>query len=207
MKKYIIKNADGSEQSEMQAIHDSRKEAGETLMGYICDHNEDLDVDDDDYLSPFDFVLEEVESKEVNEVITDLESARESLGLRPLKKISEVRTIFVSPDQIPEDILTLLNGFNPHHLEALIALNELFTIAEAWNKEDGFVPDFSGRKQDKWFPWFVYDKDAAGFVFALAHYTASGAYATIGSRLCFKSSARAAQFGKQFTDLSNKVFL
>lgn len=55
MKKYIIKNADGSEQSEMQAIHKSRKEAGETLMDYICDHNEDLDVDDDDYLSPFDF--------------------------------------------------------------------------------------------------------------------------------------------------------
>lgn len=61
MKKYIIKNADGSEQSEMQAIHESRKEAGETLMDYICDHNEDLDVDDDDYLSPFDFALEEVE--------------------------------------------------------------------------------------------------------------------------------------------------
>lgn len=60
MKKYIIKNADGSEQSEMQAIHESRKEAGETLMDYICDHNEDLDVDDDDYLSPFDFALEEV---------------------------------------------------------------------------------------------------------------------------------------------------
>lgn len=36
MKKYIIKNADGSEQSEMQAIHKSRKEAGETLMDYIC---------------------------------------------------------------------------------------------------------------------------------------------------------------------------
>lgn len=57
MKKYIIKNADGSEQSEMQAIHESRKEAGETLMDYICDHNEDLDVDDDDYLSPFDFSM------------------------------------------------------------------------------------------------------------------------------------------------------
>lgn len=207
MKKYIIKNADGSEQSEMQAIHDSRKEAGKTLMDYICDHNEDLDVDDDDYLSPFDFALEEVECKEVNEVITDFESARESLGLRPLKKISEVRTIFVFPDQIPENILTLLNGFNPHHLEALIALNKLFTIAEAWNKEDGFVPDFSDRKQDKWVPWFEYDKNAARFVFALAHYTASAGYATLGSRLCFKSSARAAQFGYQFTDLYNKVFL
>lgn len=205
MKKYIIKNADGSEQSEMQAIHDSRKEAGETLMDYICDHNEDLDVDDDDYLSPFDFALEEVESKE--EVITDFESARESLGLRPLKKISEVRTIFVFPDLIPEDILTLLNGFNPHHLEALIALNKLFTIAEAWNKEDGFVPDFSDCEQDKWFPWFKYDNDAARFVYANTHHTLATADARFGSRLCFKSPARAAQFGNQFTDLYNKVFL
>ncbi len=207
MKKYIIKNADGSEQSEMQAIHESRKEAGETLMDYICDHNEDLDVDDDDYLSPFDFALEEVECTEVNEVITDFESARESLGLRPLMKISEARTIFVFPDQIPESILTLLNGFNPHHLEALIALNKLFTIAEAWNKEDGFVPDFSDWKQDKWFPWFKYDKDAAGFVFADTAYAPTAAYASIGSRLCFKSSERAAQFGKQYTYLYNKVFL
>lgn len=39
MKRYIIKNADGNEQSEMQAIHNTRKEAGETLMDYICDHN------------------------------------------------------------------------------------------------------------------------------------------------------------------------
>lgn len=31
MKKYIIKNADGSEQSELQAIYDSRKEAEEAL--------------------------------------------------------------------------------------------------------------------------------------------------------------------------------
>ena len=207
MKKYIIKNADGSEQSEMQAIHESRKEAGETLMDYICDHNKDLDVDDDDYLSPFDFALEEVESKEVNEVITDFESARESLGLRPLKKISEVRTIFVFPDQIPENILTLLNGFNPHHLEALIALNKLFTIAEAWNKEDGFVPDFSDCEQDKWFPWFKYDNDAARFVYANTHHTLATADARFGSRLCFKSPARAAQFGNQFTDLYNKVFL
>lgn len=36
MKKYVIKNADGSEQTVMRAIHESRKEAGETLMDYIC---------------------------------------------------------------------------------------------------------------------------------------------------------------------------
>ena len=43
MKRYIIKNADGSEQSEMQAIHESRKEAREELMEYINNHNEDFD--------------------------------------------------------------------------------------------------------------------------------------------------------------------
>lgn len=207
MKKYVIKNADGSEQNVMRAVHLSRKEAGETLLAYLFENNEDLDVDDDDYLSPFDFALKEVECNEVNEVITDLESARKSLGLRPLKGISEVRTVFAFPDKIPEDILIFLNEFNPHHLKALIALNKLFTIAQAWNKEDGFVPDFSDCNQDKWFPWFKYDEDAAGFVYSATNNATTHAYAASGSRLCFKSSVRAAQFGRQFADIYNKVFL
>ena len=192
MKRYIIKNADGSEQSEMQAIHNTRKEAGETLMDYICNHNEDLDVDDDDYLSPFDFALEEVECKEVNEVITDFTVA---------KKILSGNVVQL------EDVERLVTDINPKHIKALIALNKLFTIAQAWNKEDGFVPDFSDWEQDKWFPWFVYDKDAAGFVYAITTQAPASANARIGSRLCFKSSERAEQFGKQFADLYNKVFL
>ena len=207
MKRYIIKNADGSEQSEMQAIHKSRKEAGETLMDYICDHNEDLDIDDDDYLSPFDFVLEEVECKEVNEVITDFESARKALGGKPNTDFTVSKKILSGNVVQLNDVARLVTDINPMHIEALIALNELFTIAQAWNKEDGFVPDFSDWNQDKWFPWFKYDKDAAGFVFAVTRNAATYAYAYIGSRLCFKSSARAAQFGKQFAHLYNKVFL
>lgn len=207
MKKYIIKNADGSEQSEMQAIHKSRKEAGETLMDYICDHNKDLDVDDDDYLSPFDFVLEEVECTEVNEVITDFESARKALGFKPNMDFTVTQKVVSRNAVRLEDITRLVQSLNPSHIEALIALNELFTIAQAWNKEDGFVPDFSDCEQDKWFPWFVYDNDAAGFVYAYTHTSPSVAAAFFGSRLCFKSSARAAQFGKQFADLYNKVFL
>lgn len=197
MKKYIIKNADGSEQSEMQAVHESRKEAGETLMDYICDHNEDLDIDDDDYLSPFDFVLEEVECKEVNEVITDFESARKALGLK-----SNVAYIPKSGD-----VKRLVTDINPKHIEALIALNKLFTIAQAWNEADEFEPDFSDLNQDKWFPWFKYKKDIAGFVFAGTGYTAMYTNVGIGSRLCFESSVRAAQFGKQFGNLFNKAFL
>ena len=214
MKKYIIKNADGSEQSEMQAIHESRKEAGETLMDYICDHNEDLDVDDDDYLSPFDFALEEVECKEVNEVeckevnevITDFESARKALGGKPNADFTVAKKILSGNVVQLEDVERLVTDINPKHIKALIALNKLFTIAQAWNKEDGFVPDFSDWEQDKWFPWFVYDKDAAGFVFVDTYNTPTFAAAHFGSRLCFKSSARAAQFGKQFADLYNKVF-
>lgn len=207
MKKYIIKNADGSEQSEMQAIHESRKEAGETLMDYICDHNEDLDIDDDDYLSPFDFVLEEVECKDVNEVITDFESARKALGGKPNADFTVSKKILSGNVVHLNDVARLVTDINPKHIKALIALNELFTIAQAWNKEDGFVPDFSDLHQDKWFPWFKYDKDAAGFVCAHTYNAPTYAHAAFGSRLCFKSSARAAQFGKQFIDLWNDVFL
>ena len=207
MKKYVIKNADGSEQTVMRAIHNSRKEAGETLMDYICDHNEDLDIDDDDYLSPFDFVLEEVECKEVNEVITDFDSARKALGIKLNTDFYVVRRKFSEKGVYLEDVARLVTDINLKHIDALIALNELFTIAEAWNKEDEFVPDFSDWNQDKWFPWFKYDEDVAGFVYASTASTPADAYPPFGSRLCFKTPERAEQFGKQFAHLYNKVFL
>lgn len=206
MKKYIIKRADGSEQNVMNAIHESRKEAGETLMDYICKHNRYLDANDDDYLSPFDFTLEEVEYKEVNEVITDFESAKKYL-VGKSNDVFEVTKKCLSKSIDPiKDAEILIKEINPKHIEALVALNRLFTIAEAWNKEDGFVPDFSDWSQDKWFPWFKYDKETARFVFAGTLNAPARASAGLGSRLCFKSSARAAQFGKQFVDLYNKVF-
>lgn len=207
MKKYIIKYADGSEQDCMVATHKTPKEAGEELMEYINNHNEDLDVDDDDYLTPFDFLLEEVEVTEVNEIITDFETARERLGGKPNMDFTVAQKVVSRNAVRLEDVTRLVQSLNPSHIEALIALNELFTIAQAWNKADGFVPDFSDWHQDKWFPWFKYDKDAAGFVCANTNYTSASANAYIGSRLCFKSSARAAQFGKQFAHLYNKVFL
>lgn len=194
MRKFVIKNADGSEQTVMRAIHNSRKEAGESMMNYIRKHNENCDGDK--YLSPFDFILEEVECGDINEVITDFESAREMLGLKALGFLNKF-----------DDVTKLISDINPKHIEALIALNELFTIAEAWNKEDEFVPDFSDWDQDKWFPWFKYSKDAAGFVFAGTDSAPTFGIASFGYWLCFKSSARAAQFGRQFADLYNKVFL
>lgn len=199
MKKYIIKNANGSEQAVMQAVHESREEAGRVLMRYLSYHNENCDVDD--YLSPFDFKLEEVECKEVNEVITDFESARKSLNF----KFNNFQIIGNFDKE--KDIIRLIRDSNPNHLDALIALNELFTIAEAWNKEDEFVPNYSDWEQDKWFPWFKYDEDTARFVCADTIYAPTNLFAYFGSRLCFKTPERAEQFGKQFDDLYNKVFL
>lgn len=195
MKKYIIRNADGSEQTVMRAVHNSRKEAGRELMRYLSYRNDNWDVDN--YLSPFDFILEEVDVKDVNETITDFESARETLGLKP------------NVAYIPKsgDVKRLVTDINPKHIKALIALNELFTIAEAWNKEDGFVPDFSDNEQDKWFPWFKYDKNTARFVYSYANYAPAYAPAGVGARLCFKTHIRAEQFGKQFAELYNEIFL
>ena len=207
MKKYVIKNADGSEQTVMRAVHCSYNEAAKTLMDYLNANNDCLSLKDDDYLTPFDFTIEEVECTEVNEVITDFESARKALGGKPNTDFYVVKRKHSEKVANLEDVVRLVTDINPMHIEALIALNELFTIAEAWNKEDGFVPDFSDWSQDKWFPWFKYDKDAAGFVFANAPYAPSGSFASFGSRLCFKTPERAAQFGKQFVDLYNKVFL
>ena len=194
MKKYIIKNADGSEQTVMQAVHDSREEAGRVLMRDLSYHNENWDVDS--HLSPFDFILEEVECPQVDEVIRDFKRARKALGLKP-------NTCYNLSEHVPK----FVSDINPKHIEALIALNKLFTIAQAWNEADEFVPDFSDWNQDKWFPWFEYNKNVAGFVYATTGNTPTAGHTLIGSRLCFKTSERAAQFGKQFAKLYNKVFL
>ena len=204
MKKYIVKYKDSEKTF---GDYRSRKEAANELTDYIHDFNKENKNFESLYLSPFDFVLEEVECKEVNEEITDFESAIKYLvGKTNDDFIVDKKRLSKSIDQI-KDAEILIKELNPKHNEALVALNELFTIAEAWNKEDGFVPDFSDMHQDKWFPWFRYDKDVAGFVFAHTNNAPTHATAVIGSRLCFKSFARAAQFGKQFAELYNKVFL
>ena len=207
MKKYIIKNADGSEQHEVPAVHDTHKEAMLALLQYITGVVEE--TNDDCIGDPFNYIIDDFEEVDVNERITDFESARQALGIKPNTGFHVVKEK-LSESAVPlEGIARLVEDINPRHLEALIAMNKLFTIAQAWNKEDGFVPDFSDWEQDKWFPWFVYDKDAMGFVFAYSGSAWSCLLTDecVGSRLCFKTSERAELFGKKFTDLYNKVFL
>lgn len=204
MKKYLVTN---KKTQEICGKFDSKSEAADEMLGFIEEHNEDVDSDDEEYLTPFDFTLEEIESKEINEVVTTYEEAREYLGGKPNADFTVAKKILSGNCVQLEDVARLVSELNPKHIKALIAYNRLCTIAQAWNKADGFEPDFSNTSQYKYFPWFVYDNGAAGFVFASANLTASLANANIGSRLCFMTRERAEQFGKQFIDLWNDVFL
>ena len=204
MKKYLVTN---KKTQEICGKFDSKSEAADEMLGFIEEHNEDVDSDDEEYLTPFDFTLEEIESKEINEVVTTYEEAREYLGGKPNADFTVAKKILSGNHVKLDDVANLVSEVNPKHIKALIAYNRLCTIAQAWNKADGFEPDFSNTSQYKYFPWFVYDNGAAGFVCAYTSYTAARAYANIGSRLCFKTRERAMQFGKQFIDLWNDVFL
>lgn len=204
MKQYILKQIGNNEPI---GKYSNKADAVDDMDTIIADHNEDLDSDEDGFLTPFDFTLEVVECQNVNETITNFDEARAFLGGKPNNDYTVSKKVLSGNCVQLADVTHLVQDVNPKHIKALIALNELFTIAQAWNKADDFVPDFSNSMQDKWFPWFVYDKGAAGFVSAYTSHAPSYTSAYFGSRLCFKTRNRAIQFGKQFVGLYNQVFL
>lgn len=204
MKKYVL--AFKKDPERPIGKFDSKVEAANHMDEIIEEHNDDLDSDDEDYLTPFDFVLDVIGTKEINEVVTSYEKAREYLGGKPNNDYTVAKKVLSGNIVKLDEVTRLVKDLNPAHVQALIALNELFTIAQAWNKEDEFEPDFSNPNQYKHFPWFEY-KTSAGFVSAYANPAATSSHAFVGSRLCFKTHERARQFGEQFVDLYNKVFL
>ena len=118
MKKYVIKNKDGSEQTVMPAMHNTRKKAEETLM----DHNKRSDC----WLSVFDFAIEEEDSG-----VSSFEEAKQIVG-------------FLARESLRFSDIELNMG----HIGALIALNELlcrhgikriilFPILQITNKPNG----------------------------------------------------------------------
>ena len=132
MKKYIVKHTlFGKFENSAEAIQKFKK------------HIKNFD-DGDVYISPFD--IEEIEC-DVNEVITDFETARKYLGIKPNYEFTVVREKHSNIEF--DDVASLVDDINPKHIEALMALNKLLTIADAWNKEDGFVPDYSDTEQEK----------------------------------------------------------
>ena len=204
MKKFVVKLADGSEQCLIKSRFDTRNEAVQSIMNYVSGYNEDLRMDDSQRISPFDFKVEEVD---VDVVAAEFKDAVECLGL----DVNDGYEVYGREKRgagslKKRDVEKLVRELNPRHVDALIALNELFTIAEAWNEADSFVPDFSNNDQQKYFPWFVYDKDVVRFS---PNGSMSSAYvsALLGARLCFKTIDRAKQFGLRFAGLFNKFLM
>ena len=187
MKKFVIRNADGSAQDVMPALHSSRKEALLTILDYATKVVED-DKDDSRIEIPIDYMVKEIAERDVNELVTDFESAKKVIG--------STEFILAKESLRFSDV-----ELNMGHARALIALNELFTIAQAWNRLDDFVPNFSNYLQRKWFPVFEYSENDMKFV-CIGTNTEG-----FGLQICFKSCERARQFGKQFENLYNKVFL
>lgn len=204
MKKFLlIQNG----KSEPVGKYATKAEAADVMEQIIDENNDDLDSDDENYLTAFDFRLEEVEVEEINEIVLSFDDARAYLNGKPNNDFTVSKKVLSGNCVQLDEVTRLVKDLNPTHTKALIALNELFTIAQAWNKADNFVPDFSDSNQYKYYPWFVYDKDRAGFVYAHTSGTATCTNANFGSRLCFKTANRARQFGEMFTDLYNQVFL
>ena len=188
MKKYIIKPAKGGE---VPAYFKNKEfkttqEASDEII-YIARKY---------YLNIFDFTLEEIEAAEhIDNGIINFDAACAYLHLGA----SEISPV------VAKQITNLIEVINPEHVEALSAINKLFTIAEAWNKQDGFVPDFGNENQEKYVPAFNYDRETYSFVYVDTRVTTMFSY--VGSRLCFKSRERATQFGKRFAGIYNSVFL
>lgn len=71
MKKFFIVYKDGSQQTLMPAIHDTRKKAEEVLMDYIHHHNKKSGC----FLSVFDFAIEEEDTG-----VSSFEEAKQVVG-------------------------------------------------------------------------------------------------------------------------------
>lgn len=166
-------------------VFNTPNEAGKWVEEYTHKQNQGLDPNRPEYCSPFHFEMVEEEAQE----ITSYEDAVDFLGIKALYSAGEMRIV----------------GATPKHYKALLALTKLFTIAEAWNKQDGFVPDFSDNEQRKFIPVFEYSKDTA--IFRWSDVVFARTATSSGSRLCFATPERAIAFGKKFESLYNDFLL
>lgn len=158
---------------------DSKEEAGMSLLFFLNSL-----FGKPECPSLFDFDIEEQEERWA----PHYENAKKYLGVSD------------------ESSLTIY-GTSEHHEKALTALSILFTIADAWNKEDNFVPDFSKEDQNKYYPFFEYDNENGRFVYAGVGWTQKLSRTCLGVRICFVSYSRAFRFGKEFEGLFNNVLL
>lgn len=97
-----------------------------------------------------------------------------------------------------------VKGLPRKHQKAIIANYKLIIIAEALN--EGWKPNWQDSDEYKYYPWFDMS-NPAGVGCSNTASTASGTFASIGSRLCLKNRELAIYFGQTFTDLFNDSLL
>ncbi len=93
-----------------------------------------------------------------------------------------------------------------------VAYREAKIITKALNQFDGepWEPDWSNWSEGKYYPWprvDTSDGNKAGSGFSDFDYDYGRTDASVGSRLCFKSSELAVYALKQFTDTYKRLLL
>lgn len=90
----------------------------------------------------------------------------------------------------------------PGETQDELAHRKIKLIAQVYN--EGTVLDAGNTGQYKYYPWFEIVKDASkpsGFGLSCHDYVYWSTDTDVGSRLCFKSGALAADAGKKFLDI------
>lgn len=146
--------------------------------------------------------LPQIEGVELKNAIVDLENGVVIVeyGEEDAEKdIYEIAVDLKSAiDYLLEDIQRLYLHTTKKNIPKLEALNQLLTLAEAWNTFDEFKPDWENREQDKHCPFFEFKNGK----FEFAHVgTIRRILDTHMSNFSFKTKKRAEQFGKQFIEL------
>ena len=101
-----------------------------------------------------------------------------------------------------KETLPNVGGLRPKDRPSVTAYYKLIVIAQALN--EGWEPDWTNEDQEKWFPWFYFDREKnkiAGFASAGTNRAPTYTHASIGSRLCFKTEALCAYAARQFEPL------
>lgn len=193
--KYIIKRKDGETLPIILAQEFSSKEkAYKAIFDYACGEIKN-NINPIQLISSYEVF--ENNALNVNLRIDNFDEAKNALG----DDMLYTSTTY-------DEINSLVDNINPKGIRALDALNELLTIAQAWNKEDNFVPDFRKQFQLKWFPCFKYYDSPVYIMYSgVDYYTNNAPNVYIGQRFCFKTAKRAEQFGKQFRHLFREVFM
>lgn len=138
MKQYILKQIGDNEPI---GKYSNKADAVDDMDTIIADHNEDLDSDDDGFLTPFDFTLEVVECQDVNETITNFDEARAFLGGKPnndytiSKKVLSGNFAQVVNSNLPDSFTIQMPIFKGMPAETI----EVETFAQVNGREVAFV--------------------------------------------------------------------